>query len=234
MKHTTDPFRTLYDANQERVRRLLARIAGWQEAEDLTQIVFAKAAKALSSFRSDAEMSTWLYRIAANVASDWLRSRSTHEAKLTVPLADASGDNIPTAAIGRQDIDSQPSPEQRLSHRDMRYCIRGEIGKLADVYRDVLMLSALGGLSDDEVAQTLGISKGNVKVRLHRARQEFRKIIEARCDFYCNELSCKPSSPECCVGSPAADGGTARAGSVTSLQGTPSNESGKEATAYAR
>jgi hypothetical protein len=60
------------------------------------------------------------------------------------------------------------------------------------------MLSALGGLSDDEIGRTLGISHNNTKVRLHRARQEFRKIIEARCDFYRNELSCKPTSPDCC------------------------------------
>ena len=55
--HTVDPFRTLYDANHERVRRLLARVVGPQESEDLTQMVFARAAKGLSSFRGDAETS---------------------------------------------------------------------------------------------------------------------------------------------------------------------------------
>ena len=84
----------------------------------------------------------------------------------------------------------------------MQACIRGEIAKLSDVHREVFMLSALGGLSDEEIAQTLGISKANAKVRLHRARQEFRKIIAARCEFYQNELSCKPSSPECCPPAP--------------------------------
>ena len=49
-----------------------------------------------------------------------------------------------------------------------------------------------------------GITLGNTKVRLHRARQEFKKLIEARCDFYRNELSCKPASPECCTPQPAA------------------------------
>ena len=94
MRQTADAFRTPYDANHERVRRILARVVGPQEAEDLTQTVFAKAAKALPTFRGDAEASTWLYRIAANVASDWLRSQSTHEAKLTVPLPDASDDDM--------------------------------------------------------------------------------------------------------------------------------------------
>ena len=64
------------------------------------------------------------------------------------------------------------------------------------------MLSALGGLSNEAIAQTLGISEGNARVRLHRARQEFKKIIETRCD----ELSCKPSSPDCCAPSPPSGG----------------------------
>src|SRR6266545_2967651 len=210
MKHRAEPFRRLYDANHERVRRVLTRVVGSQEADDLTQTVFAKAAKGLPTFRGDAQTSTWLYRIAANVASDWLRSRSTHEAELTVPLSDASGDDMRATTIGSADVDSRPSPEQQLSQKDMHDCIRREMGKLPDAHRDVLMLSALGALSDDEIAATLGISKGNVRVRLHRARQEFRKIIAARCDFYRNELSCKPSSPDCCAASTAADGGTGR------------------------
>jgi RNA polymerase sigma-70 factor (ECF subfamily) len=196
---TTDSFRTLYDANQLRVRRLLARIAGSQEAEDLAQTVFAKAGKALPSFRGDAQSSTWLYRIAANVASDWLRSRPRHEASLTVPLSDASDDDRRAAALGSADVDTRPTPEQQLAQKDMRECIRGEIGKLPDALRTVLMLSALGGMSDDEIARTLAISRDNVRVRLHRARQQFKKIIEARCDFYRSELSCKPTSPDCCA-----------------------------------
>ena len=76
MSDDTDAFRVLYDANHLRVERLLARIVGPQEAQDLAQAVFAKAATALPSFRGDARSSTWLYRIAVNEASDWLRSRS--------------------------------------------------------------------------------------------------------------------------------------------------------------
>ena len=89
-----DPFRNLYKANHERVRSLLARMVGPQDAEDLAQTVFAKAAKALPSFRGEAQGSTWLYRIAANVASDWLRSRAVHEDKLTVSRAVKVGECI--------------------------------------------------------------------------------------------------------------------------------------------
>jgi len=198
MTRAADPFRTLYDTHHERVRRMLARIVGAQDAEDLTQAVFAKAAAALPTFRGDAESATWLHRIAANVASDWLRSRTTREARRTVPLPDAMDDEARTAAIGAAEVDRRPTPEQELSEHEMRECIRGEIGKLPEAQRTVLMLSALGGLDDEDIARTLGISHDNAKVRLHRARQAFKKIIAARCDFYRNELSCKPSSPDCC------------------------------------
>src|SRR5476651_2575837 len=127
---TTEPelFRTLYDANHNRVHRLLGRIVGPQEAEDLTQIVFAKATRALPQFRGDAQSSTWLYRIAVNVASDWLRSRSAREAKLTVHLTEVLVNATSHGSAGIALLDIQPSPEQRLARKDMRECVRGEIG----------------------------------------------------------------------------------------------------------
>ena len=195
----SDLFRALYDENRARVQQLLQRMVGPQDAEDLGQIVFAKAAKALPQFRGDAQASTWLYRIAANVASDWLRSRAAQQAKLTVHFPDGAdgGEN----AAPR---DLQPSPEQRLARKDMQDCIRDEIAHLADGHREVLMLGELGGLSDQDVARTLGISLANTKVRLHRARAQLKKAIAARCEFYRVELSCAPSSPTCCPPAPAA------------------------------
>jgi RNA polymerase sigma-70 factor (ECF subfamily) len=199
MQNETEPFRTLYETNVQPICRLLARMVGSEEAEDLAQTVFAKAAKGLPAFRGEAEASTWLYRIAVNVASDWLRSRPAHEAKLTVPLPDQSDEEICATTAGPADYDNQPSPEKELARKDMQDCIRGEIGKLPEAHRAIFMLSALGGLTDEQIAQTLGISQANAKVRLHRARQEFKKIIASRCDFYRNQLSCKPTSPDCCA-----------------------------------
>ncbi len=194
----TDFSRTLYDANHDRVRRLLGRIVDPQEAEDLTQIVFAKATRGLPQFRGDAQASTWLYRIAVNVASDWLRSRSAREAKLTVQLPEVPDEATNQASASAALVDHQPSPEQKLARKEMRDCIRGEIGQLPEGNREALILGELGGLTDEEVAQTLGISRSNAKVRLHRARAQLKKAIEARCDFYRTELSCAPSSSACC------------------------------------
>lgn len=200
-----DLFGTLYGANHDRVHRLLGRIVGPQEAEDLTQIVFVKAAKALAQFRGDAQASTWLYRIAANVAADWLRSRPAREAKLNVHLPEVldgtTGQGHASVAL----TDIQASPEQRLVRKEMRDHIRREIGQLPEGNREALILGELGGLTDDEVAQTLGISLANAKVRMHRARAQLKKAIGARCDFYRTELSCAPRSPACCAPDTVSD-----------------------------
>jgi RNA polymerase sigma-70 factor (ECF subfamily) len=98
-------------------------------------------------------------------------------------------------------VDDQVSPEQELVRKEMADCIRSEIGQLGEGYQAVLILGELGGLADDEVAKTLGISPANVRVRLHRARAQLRKIVEKRCDFYRQELDCEPSSATCCASS---------------------------------
>lgn len=194
-KDATDEFQRLYDANHRRVLRFLARIAGPQEAEDLAQVVFAKAARALPNFRGDAQASTWLYRIAANVASDWLRGRPALEAKVTVQVPNArDGEAVGTAASSASQAD-HASPEQELTRKEMRECIRRLIGQLPEKYWTVLVLGELGGLTDDEVARTLEISRGNAKVRLHRARAQLKNALEAHCDFSRNEdneFVCEP------------------------------------------
>ena len=199
VQHDGASFRRLHDANRQRVWRLLARMVGSQEADDLTQVVFVRAAKALPGFRGDAQASTWLYRIAVNVASDWLRGRPAHEAKMTVAMGEALDAVNELDAAAR---DSPPSPEQELIRNEMRECIRGVIAQLPDGHRTVLMLGELAGLTDGEIAQTLGISRGSAKVRLHRARGRLRAALETRCDFYRNEnneLACEPKPAACCA-----------------------------------
>ena len=192
MSDDTDAFRVLYDANHLRVERLLARIVGPQEAQDLAQAVFAKAATALPSFRGDAQSSTWLYRIAVNEASDWLRSRSSNEAKVTTELP-KSCDEVTAES-------PQMSPEQELIRKEMSECIRGVIGQLPENDRTMLLLGELGGLEDDEIAEVLGINQGAAKVRLHRARQRLKQALTGRCDFYRNEdneFACEPKPSTC-------------------------------------
>ena len=94
--------------------------------------------------------------------------------------------------------DKHRSPEHELIRDEMGDCIRSVIGKLPDKHRSVLVLGEFGGFSDEEVSQILGISRGNAKVRLHRARQQLKKALEAGCDFSRdedNEFVCDPKPP---------------------------------------
>ena len=195
-------FAALFEKNHARVHGLLTRIAGPNEADDLCQTAFVKAAQAWPTFRGEADAASWLHRIAVNTALDWMRSRQAHEAQLTLPLPEDSDQPLVPASAA---LSAAPtSPEQEVAEKDTHRCIREELAKLPDPYREVLTLRFLGELSEQEIADAVGISLGNVKVRLHRAKQEFREIVAARCDFYANELSCKPSSPQCCPASPDA------------------------------
>src|SRR5690349_5666406 len=108
--NTSDSFEKVYEANYRRVLQLLARMAGADDAEDLTQTVFAKTAQALPKFRGDAEVSTWLHRIALHVASDWLRGRQAHERMVTVRLPESEDGKL--SVVG---ADDEHSPEDELA-----------------------------------------------------------------------------------------------------------------------
>lgn len=209
-----ESFRVLYEANQQRVRHLLTRMVGPQEAEDLTQIVFAKAAQALPRFRGEATTATWLYRIAANTAADWLRSRPGHEAKLTVSLPDTP-EGEAGAGLSSSPPERAASPEQQLIRREMNDCIRGVVANLPERHRTILMLGELGGLAEDEIAGALGISRSNAKVRLHRARLQLKEALNSTCDFYRdedNEFACEPKpAAACTAASRSACSGTKQA-----------------------
>jgi RNA polymerase sigma-70 factor, ECF subfamily len=124
-------------------------------SEDLSQTLFAKAARALSGFRGDAQSSTWLYRIAAHVAADWLRSRSAQEAKVTVQFPEEQQEEASMTAANPALVDDQVTPEQELARKEMADCIRRGIAQLAEGYQTVLVLGELGGLTDDEVSSGL-------------------------------------------------------------------------------
>jgi RNA polymerase sigma-70 factor, ECF subfamily len=82
----------------------------------------------------------------------------------------------------------------------MNDCIREVIGQLPENYRSVLVLGELGGLSDDAISETLGISVNNAKVRLNRARAQLKEALSGRCDFYRNEdneFTCEPKPDAC-------------------------------------
>ena len=176
-------FQTIYDEFQPKIRRYLTRFAGATDAEDLTQEVFVRVSQALRDFRGDSTVSTWVYRIATNAAFDRLRSLSFQRAR-QVPLEG------PELAAGEGS-----RIEQELVRKEMQECIRGYIEDLPPPYRSVVLLSEEAELTNQEIAEVLGITLDTVKIRLHRARGRLKKDLGSGCTFYRderNELACEP------------------------------------------
>lgn len=191
----------IYSTHRERVRRSLARLVGEAEADDLAQEVFVRVTRALPEFRGESSVSTWILRIARGVGLDHLRSRRHHEARRTVSLAapateagEAGSDGAPTVPEPREEAQAP----RRLVRAEMSSCVREYVARLAPEHRAVIELKDLEGLSNPEIADRLGVSVANAKIRLHRARQALRGELERGCDFYHNEenaLACDRKIP---------------------------------------
>ena len=136
-----------------------------QDAADAVQDAFASAFKSFAGFEGGAGLATWLHRITANAALMRVRSKSRRPAASLdgMPQFDAAGHSL------------RPVPEwsrdSRLRAADRELCerVHAAIDQLPESYRAVLLLRDIQERSTAEVAQALGCTIPNVKIRLHRA-----------------------------------------------------------------
>lgn len=184
MATTPLDFKSVHDQFRPRVLRYVTRLVGEADAEDVTQSVMLKVSGSLAGFRGDSSLSTWIYRIATNTATDRLRRRSA-QAPIDAGLEFAE-DDLPPAA-------QTPSVESTAVREEMNACIGEFVAHLPGNYKVVMVLSELEGFSNDEIATILGLTVDTVKIRLHRAREKLRKDLQAGCSFYRsedNDLAC--------------------------------------------
>ncbi len=193
-------FQEIYTTYQPKILGYLSRMLDEHEAEELTQDVFAKIAKALKGFRGEAQLSTWIYRIATNAALDRVRSSSFKQQKREgVPddsqcqsLIESEDKNVWTG-------EKKPDVEHQVIRHEMNSCIREYIDQLPEDYRVVLLLSEVEGFKNPEIAEILKISLDLVKIRLHRARAKLKESLGRHCSFYLDErseLACDRKKPE--------------------------------------
>jgi len=148
-----------------------------EEARDLTQETFLQAFRHLAGFRGDADLRTWLYRIAVNQARNRWRWWRRRRRDATLSLDDA-GETGLTLGARIADPDA-PDPEQNTLARERERTLLTALGTLSRAYREVVVLRDIEGLSYEEVAATLDISVGTVKSRLSRGRLELRRRLES-------------------------------------------------------
>ncbi|MGQ9486879.1 MAG: RNA polymerase sigma factor [Armatimonadota bacterium] len=137
------------------------------DARDITQDVFLHVYDSLSRFRGGSALSTWLYRVAVNAAITHVRKQKRHP-------------QIPLDALHefRADIDAEP--EQQMARMETQQAVHELLSQLPEQQRTVLILRYFQELSLEEIAEVMNCSVAAVKVRLHRARHNFRRLHEKR------------------------------------------------------
>jgi RNA polymerase sigma-70 factor (ECF subfamily) len=150
------------------------------DAEEVAQEAVLKAFSKLSSFRAEAQFSTWLLQITYNEARMRLRKARRH---LYEPIeghaVDDDGDYWP-----RDFADWRPIPSELLEENDLRNAVENAINSLNPLFREVVTLRDMQNLSIAETADILGISCAAVKTRLHRARLLLRDSLAPGIDGF--------------------------------------------------
>ena len=173
-------FNRLIEERSPDVYALLYRLTeDPEEARDLTQETFLQAFRHLPGFRGEADLRTWLYRIAVNQARNrwrwWKRRRRDRTVSLDAPMGEGRDTTLGSTLRDESDLD----PEERALRKEREHALQGALRALTRPYREVIVLRDIEGLSYEEVALALGISIGTVKSRLSRGRTELRRRLES-------------------------------------------------------
>ncbi len=171
-------FDRLYRDHVDRIYRFAQRLCGQvEDAQDLVQDTFLNAYRGLEGFRGDAQVSTWLYRIAARACLRLRRKRKgepARELSLEEFIPTSEGEfrlQVPTDGL---------TPEEALENKELKRALHQAIQKLPNKYRVVLVLRDMEGLTAKEVGTIMGLNERAVKSRLHRARLFVRRELSAR------------------------------------------------------
>ena len=170
-------FDELVRENERLVYALcLQRLGHQQDAQDVCQDTFLKAWLSLKKFREDSRFSVWLYRIAANACTDFLRKRKTPVLSLNTEDADANPAELLIP-------DERFSPETLYERKEQLQELSEAMHRLSPVYQEALTLRELGGQSYEEISQTLSLDIGTVKSRIYRARKKLLELLNTDGNF---------------------------------------------------
>jgi RNA polymerase sigma-70 factor, ECF subfamily len=163
-------------------RFIRARVADPATAEDILQDVFVRIHQRLDHLRAPAKLQSWLYLIARNAIIDHYRkTRETSE--------------LPESLLAKPPEDSSDACELKDAFRQM-------IDGLPDLYREAIVLTELEGLTQQELANRLGISLSGAKSRVQRARGQLKRMLLDCCHFEFDRrggiIDCKPRTRNGC------------------------------------
>ena len=159
-------FEPLVLEHRKKVYNLALKMLGNNEdASDASQEAFLKAFASLGGFRGECKFSVWLYRLTSNICTDIIRSRKESMISLDAP-EEHDRPRVPEIP------DMRFSPETELEKKEIRDAVRRGLERLSPDYRRILLLREIGGMSYEEIGNSLGLEAGTVKSRIFRARKQ--------------------------------------------------------------
>ncbi len=163
-RYTSDIFGLLYRITEDA-----------EEAGDLTQETFLSVFKAIKNFRGDADLKTWLFRIAINKSRNqfrwWKRRRREKTFSLDAPLSNSETPFHETIS------GTIANPEEKILQREREKVMMNALSDLPEIFREAVVLCDIEDLSYEEIASVLEINIGTVKSRIARGREELRKKL---------------------------------------------------------
>lgn len=157
----TAQFTELFNKHQGLVRSVIYQIVGESALNDLSQEAFIRIWKGYSKFRSESEVTSWIYRISVNVALDYLRQKKRKAEDLVYDFSFLIDENNPI--------------DENLAKRQL---VQLSLKTLTEEQRTVVVLALIHELAISEIADILEISEGTVKSRLHYAKEHLRNFLE--------------------------------------------------------
>lgn len=173
-----DAFDTLVNRYASDIYSLLLKITeDTEEAGDLTQETFLRALRSIHKFRGDAELKTWLFRIAINQSKNRFRWWNRRKKEKTVSLDAPIGESDTTLS---DTISADFSnPEENALQNERQKFLQKALNELPEIFRDTVILCDIEGFSYEEIAEILEINLGTVKSRIARGREELRKKLNS-------------------------------------------------------
>jgi RNA polymerase sigma-70 factor (ECF subfamily) len=167
-KGEQEAFEALFHRHKRRVYSLCMRIIGNPaDAEDLTQDAFLQVFRKIHTFRGESAFSTWLYMLSLNLVR--MRLRKKRLSVTPIDCANEDDRDDPPAEFGAHD--------PALSGTIARVHLKRAIEQLPPGYRQAFVLHDVEGYQHNEIAAMLGMSIGNSKSQLHKARMTLRKLL---------------------------------------------------------
>jgi len=171
------------------VRLAMFYVTAWPVAEEVVQETWMLVFEHLDHFEGRSSLKTWMFRILTNCAKTWAQRESR-----SIPFSSRSGmstDHAETAVESDRllpaehhwaghwlSVKREEMPEERLLSQETRMCFERAIEALPPNQRRIIILRDIEGWTSDEICSTLGISEGNQRVLLHRARSKVRSALE--------------------------------------------------------